>query len=179
MFPSGLGSSQPAQHHRRDTTYIAVHDKEEALLRTTSAGLHPGSQPWGTPQTPERGGRVQSAHASLPGKGTWVSRRVGAPLTPLAGQRGGSCPQPRGANRGPAHLGGQAEKGTSARSVSVHIPGTRLLLPAPTCRYADIKATAKRQLVRDPLIYVTLNVGRSTLGGGGKNISVAAFQRQI
>lgn len=67
----------------------------------------------------------------------------------------------------------------TARSVSVHIPGTRLLLPAPTRQYADIKATAKRQLVRDPLIFVTLNVGRSKLGGGGKNISVAAFQCQI
>lgn len=92
---------------------------------------------------------------------------------------GAATPQPRGVSCAPAHLGGQTEKGTSASSVSVPIPGTHLFLPALTRQYSDIKAAAKRQLVRDSLIYVTLNIGRSRLGGGGKNVSVAAFQCQI
>ena len=135
----------------------------------------PGA-PWRRPST--AAGRNLPMHPCL-GRGHGCPGRVGAPPAPPAGRGGGSRPQPRGASCAPAHLREQTEKAMSACSVSVHIPGTRLLLPAPTRQYADIKATAKRQLVRDPLIYVMLNVGRSKLGGGGKNISVAAFNARF
>ncbi|KAK4821882.1 hypothetical protein QYF61_004398 [Mycteria americana] len=96
-----------------DIRHIAVHSKQEARLRATSAGLHPGSQPWGALETPGRSGGVQSAHVPLPGKGTRVARQGRGTAGPSGQARLGqppaaersepcTCP-PQGTNRkGPA-----------------------------------------------------------------------------
>lgn len=110
-----------------------------------------------------------------PGMGTQVPGRLGAPT---AVRGGGSRRQPRGASCAPAHRGEQTER---VRQISAHTSQAHVFsCPLPHAElHADIKATAKRQLVRDPLIYVTPNAGRSKLGGGGKDVSVAAFHQEI
>lgn len=79
----------------------------------------------------------------------------------------------------PAHLREQREKDASTSSLSAHIPGTHLFLPAPTCQYAAIKATAQRQLVGDALIYVMLTVAEANLKVEARTIEWQHFNARF
>lgn len=126
MFPSGLDSSQPAQHHRRSTAYVV---NKEAPLRAGSAGLHPDSQTWSALDTPEHGGRVRPAHMALLGWQHRCPAGLGLCQAPSAVWGIGSHQQPRGVSCAPAHLGEQAEQVTP--DFCSH-PRHTSSLPAPT-----------------------------------------------
>lgn len=124
--------------------------------------------------TPEHGGRVRPAHMALLGWQHRCPAGLGLCQPPrLCGALVATSSQEEWA----VHLPTSGNKQSRSHQISAHIPGTRLLYLLPhTKLHTDTKATAKRQLVRDALIYVTPNTGRSKLGGGGKDVTVAAFQ---
>lgn len=169
--------SRPGQHHMRATVNRIVYMvNKEALSRASSAWLHPDPQTWSVLETSKHGGRVRPAQVALQGWRTQVPGRAGALPAALAVRGSGTIGS---REEWAVHLPTLGNKQSRACQISPHIPGTLGCLPCPLPHaklHTDTKATAKRQPVRDALIYVTPNTGRSKLGGGGKDFSGAAFQ---